>query len=80
MDLGSFWMKQRPTIVYCICESAMWLLIMLVPGRHTNELICIRPVAEILALIVFVSSNKQAKYQPNSMKFVEEVAKHVDQP
>ena len=78
MDLGSFRMKLRPTFAYCIRESAMWLLFMLVPGRHTNELICIRPIVKIQALIVFVSSNKQAKHQPNSIKFGEEVAKHVD--
>ena len=76
MDLGSFLMKLRPTFVYS--ESALGSLIMLVPGRHTNELICIRPIGEIQAQIVSVSSKKQAKHQSNSIRFGQEVAKHVD--
>ena len=44
---GWCWMKLRPTFAYFIRESTMWLLIMLVPGWHTNELICIWPIAKI---------------------------------
>ena len=42
----------------------------------SKYIICIRPIAEIQALIAFVSSNKQAKHQPNFINFGQEVAKH----